>query len=91
MTQTELIKRLARRTDLNMKEINLFLKELGLEAQKALLAGDEICLPGIGKLSARLRKERIGRNPATGDKMLITARRVAVFNPIKNLKDAINP
>ncbi|WP_424192017.1 HU family DNA-binding protein [Ampullimonas aquatilis] len=91
MTQTELISRLVTRTDLNRKQVDQLLKELGLTIQKALLEGDDVTLPGLGKLTAKARPARVGRNPITGKTMPITARNAAVFKPIKALKDAINP
>lgn len=91
MTQTEQISRLVTRTDLNRKQVDQLLKELGFAIQIALVEGDDVTLPGLGKLTAKARPGRVGRNPVTGETIAIAARNAAVFKPIKALKDAINP
>ncbi|WP_424191880.1 HU family DNA-binding protein [Ampullimonas aquatilis] len=91
MTQTELIIKLIQSTDLSKKQIDHLLKVLGVTIQHALLNDDEVTLPGVGKLGAKRRGARVGRNPATGQQMTIAARKAAVFTPIKALKAAINP
>jgi len=48
-------------------------------------------LPGIGRLVRQERKARIGRNPATGEKIKIAAKKVVKFRVAKTVKDAIVP
>jgi len=48
-------------------------------------------VPGIGRLVRQDRKARIGRNPATGEKIKIAAKKVVKFRVAKALKDAIVP
>jgi DNA-binding protein HU-beta len=65
------------------------LDALGRVVQEALANGEEVTLPGIGKLSVKTRAARTGRNPATGDSIEIPAKRVPHFSAAKALKDAV--
>ncbi len=56
----------------------------------ALAKGDEVTLPGIGKLSVKQRAARTGRNPKTGEELKIKAKKVPHFSAAKALKDAVN-
>lgn len=46
-------------------------------------------LNGFGTFEVKKRAERTGRNPQTGEEILITARKAPVFKPSKNLKEAV--
>ena len=56
----------------------------------ALENGDEITLPGIGKLKISERPARTGRNPQTGQSIQIAAKKVVKYVPAKALTDAVN-
>lgn len=55
----------------------------------ALSGGDQVALVGFGTFSVKERAERQGRNPQTGETMLIAASRSASFKPGKSLREAI--
>lgn len=62
-----------------------------LEIIKASLeAGDDVLVSGFGKFSVKDKKERKGRNPATGDDMMLRPRRVVTFKSSGLLKGKIN-
>lgn len=61
--------------------------EQGLELIKqALSTGDEVLVSGFGKWSVREKAERRGRNPQTGDPLLLPPRKVVTFRPSRVLK-----
>ena len=65
--------------------------EILLELIKAKLAGGEdVLISGFGKFSVRKKRERRGRNPATGEDMMLDARRVVTFKCSGQLRDRIN-
>ena len=45
---------------------------------------------GFGKFSVRAKKERKGRNPATGEDLILEPRRVVRFKESNNLREKIN-
>jgi integration host factor subunit alpha len=49
-----------------------------------------IKISGFGKFRVRSKKARMGRNPQTGDAMVISARKVLTFTPSRILRDGIN-
>ena len=56
----------------------------------ALSTGEKIKVSGFGNFVVRQKNERIGRNPQTGDQIMITARRVLTFKPSQVLKNLLN-
>lgn len=66
------------------------LDQLGQIVADQLENGNEITLPGIGKLKITERPARTGRNPSTGAEIQIAAKKVVKFVPAKALSDAIN-
>ena len=51
--------------------------------------GEKVTLVGFGSFEARARKEREGRNPKTGEKMVIPATKVPAFSAGKMFKDKV--
>lgn len=64
--------------------------EMSLELIKgALASSQEVLISGFGKWSARAKAERRGRNPQTGDPLMLPARKVVTFRPSRVLKAKI--
>ena len=62
-----------------------------LEIMKSTLAsGEDIMLSGFGKFCVNEKAPRKGRNPATGQEMMLDRRRVVVFKCAGKLRDQIN-
>ena len=62
-----------------------------LELIKSTLAsGDDVLISGFGKFCIKEKRERRGRNPATGEDMMLRPRRVVVFRCSGKLTDRIN-
>jgi len=55
----------------------------------ALVAGDEVNLPGFGKFKVQAKPARTGRNPSTGAAIQIAASKKVSFSAAKALKDAV--
>jgi len=89
MTKTQIVAKLAEDTDITKKQANQILTTLVELAYKEAKKG--FTIPGLGKLVVVQRKAREGRNPATGEKIKIPAKRVLKFRVAKAAKDAITP
>jgi DNA-binding protein HU-beta len=89
MTKSQIVDHLAKKTGTTKKVSSQFLEELSKLAYKE--AKKSFTFPGIGKLVVVNRKERMGRNPATGEQILIPARKALKFRVAKHAKDAILP
>jgi len=67
------------------------LVEILLEVIKRTLENHEdVLISGFGKFSVKNKKERKGRNPATGEDMMIAPRKVVTFKCSRKLRDKIN-
>jgi integration host factor subunit alpha len=55
-----------------------------------LVSGDEVLVSGFGKFSVRDKTPRKGRNPATGEDLMLDARKVVTFKCSGKLKDRMN-
>jgi integration host factor subunit alpha len=55
-----------------------------------LVSGENVLISGFGKFCVREKRERRGRNPATGEDMMLEARRVVTFKCSGQLRDKIN-
>ena len=60
------------------------------EILNSLITGDDVKISSFGTFVVRQKKERIGRNPKTGEEVPITARSVVTFRASNVLKSKVN-
>lgn len=89
MTKSQIVDHLSKKTATTKKVANQFIDELVSLAHKE--AKKSFTIPGLGKLVVVDRKKRMGRNPATGETMVIPAKKVLKFRIAKAAKDSIMP
>jgi integration host factor subunit alpha len=58
--------------------------------KSALESGEDVLVSGFGKFCVKDKRERRGRNPATGEDKILRARRVVTFRCSGKLRDKIN-
>jgi integration host factor subunit alpha len=56
-----------------------------------LESGEDVLISGFGKFCVKEKRKRRGRNPATGEDMMLAPRRVVIFRCSGKLRDRINP
>ena len=91
MTQTQLVRSMAEKCEVNNKVAKGMLEHLANTAIAEVKKNGMFVLPGIGRLVRVERKARMGRNPATGEAIKIAAKKVVKFRVAKSAKDAIVP
>ncbi len=91
MTQTAIVRELAETTGVSNKVAKQFLESMASIAVRETKKNGMFIVPGIGRLVRQERAKRIGRNPATGEKITIPAKKVVKFRVAKAVKDAIVP
>jgi DNA-binding protein HU-beta len=89
MTQTQLVRHLATRCEMNNKVAQHFLDELAKSALQETKKNGLFVVPGLGRLVKSNRKARMGRNPATGQPIQISAKTVVKFRVAKVVKESI--
>ncbi len=90
MNKTELIAAMADKADLSKKDTEAALKAFVEVVTEELKKGEKIQLVGFGTFEVSERAERIGRNPQSGEEMVIPASKAPKFKAGKSLKDFIN-
>jgi DNA-binding protein HU-beta len=88
MNKKQFIERMVEHTDSPKGEATKHL-EAFTTITEALKAGEEVRLPGFGKFYVREQKAREGKNPQTGERMQIEARKVPAFKAGKSLKESV--
>ena len=90
ITKASLINSVCSTTDFVKQESSSVVESL-LEIIKSTLAsGEDVLVSGFGKFCVKDKKERKGRNPQTGDDMMMDARRVVTFKCSNIMRDKIN-
>jgi len=89
MTKSDIVNHLAKKLSTTKKLSTQFVDEFVSLAAKE--AKKDFVIPGLGKLHVANRKKRKGRNPATGEEILIPAKKVVKFRVSKTLSDAVHP
>jgi len=86
LTKADMAKSLFNELGLNKREALELVDSFFEELEACLVVGEQIRLGGFGNFNLRDKKERPGRNPKTGEKVPIPARRVVTFRAGQKLK-----
>lgn len=88
MTKQDLVNKVAE-SGITKKQAGAAVDAVVAAIKGALAAGDKVNLVGFGSFSIRERAAREGRNPRTGKKLEIVAKKVPVFKAGKELKESV--
>src|SRR5579863_9579915 len=91
MTKADLVEKVTRLGDLTRRDGEIIVETIFESVIRALQSGDKIEIRGFGSFRIRQRNPRIGRNPKTGERVEVPAKRVPYFKPSKELRDLVNP
>ncbi len=91
MTKTQTVKAMSEKLGLEPKQIQAFFDSLLELATEQTRETGEFTIPGLGKLVKAERKERMGRNPQTGEEIKIAAKTTVKFRIAKGATDAVAP
>ncbi len=89
MTKADLVDVVADEGELSKRQAGQIVDLILDEIKAALKKGDRVALTPFGSFVVRARKAREGRNPKTGERIKIAARKVPAFVAGKSLKDAV--
>lgn len=90
MTKADLVDSVASEADISKRAASHIVELILGEITGALRKGERVALTPFGSFVVRARKAREGRNPLSGEKMKIPARKVPAFVAGRSLKDAVN-
>ena len=91
MNKTDLVSRMAEKTEMKKKDAEKLLNAFIETVQEELVSGEKVQLVGFGTFETRERAARKGRNPRNPEQEIdIPASKAPVFKAGKSLKEAIN-
>lgn len=89
VTTKELVVLVAKKANLPKRAAKDAVKVFMNGIRDSLKRGEKVVLTGFGTFSLRSRKAKKGRNPKTGETIMIAARKAPGFTPGKSLKRAV--
>jgi integration host factor subunit alpha len=90
MTKADIVEKVYQKIGFSKKEASELVEMVFGELKGSLCGGEKVKISGFGNFIVREKKERVGRNPQTGEQIQISARRVLTFRPSQVLKAMLN-
>ncbi len=90
LTKADIIEKLYRAEKFKRTEVANYVETLLEIIKEKLEAGEDILISGFGKFCIKDKGSRRGRNPHTGEPIILEPRRIVTFRPSGKLRDKIN-
>lgn len=90
LTKANLVKSICDSADLTKRESISAVDSFFEVIKRSLESGEDVMISGFGRFCVKDKKERKGRNPRTGDDMMMEARRIVTFKCSNVMRDKIN-
>jgi integration host factor subunit beta len=90
MTKSEMIEKIAMENpNLTKKDVEFIVNGVFDIIKGTLASGDKVEIRGFGSFKVRQKNAKIGRNPKTGEKVEVPAKKVPYFKPGKEIKETL--
>ncbi|MFC1881366.1 integration host factor subunit alpha [Thermodesulfobacteriota bacterium] len=89
-TKLDIVESIAKQNGLPKNKSSEIVEALLEIIKKSLESGEDVLISGFGKFCVKMKKQRRGRNPATGEDMMLRPRKIVTFKSSKKLKDKVN-
>lgn len=90
ITKNKLIEAVCEKTELPKKTSTSAVESLLEIVKRTLVSGEDVLISGFGKFVVKDKKKRKGRNPQTGNDLILDARRIVSFKCSNKLRDKMN-
>ncbi len=90
LTKVHLIEAIAEQNGFTRKQSTETVEILLEIIKSSLSSGDDVLISGFGKFCVKEKRERKGRNPATGEDLILAPRRIVTFRCSGKLKEKVN-
>ncbi|GBC59906.1 integration host factor subunit alpha [Desulfonema ishimotonii] len=90
LTKARIIDEIQSQLNFSKKETTDIVENLLEIMKRTMETGDDVLISGFGKFCVKDKKKRRGRNPATGDDMMLSPRRVVTFKCSGKLREKVN-
>ena len=90
LTKADIIESVRQQLGFPQKKSSEVVEQLIETIKSTLASGEDVLVSGFGKFCVNDKKERRGRNPATGDSMMLRSRKVVTFKVSGKLRRRVN-
>jgi integration host factor subunit alpha len=90
LTKAQIIEEVMQRNGFTKKKSTETVEVLLELIKRSLESGEDVLISGFGKFCVKEKKERMGRNPATGEAMMLKPRKVVTFSCSGKLRERVN-
>jgi integration host factor subunit alpha len=90
LTKSHLINAIAEQNGFTQKKSSETVETILEIIKSSLESGEDVLVSGFGKFCVKEKRERKGRNPATGEDMILRPRRVVTFRCSRKLRERVN-
>ena len=90
LTKIQIVKSIRSQTGFTEKQSFEIVETMLELMKKSLENGEDVLISGFGKFCVKSKNERKGRNPETGDDLMLRSRKVVTFKSSGKLRDKVN-
>lgn len=90
MTKADIVAAVKAKMGLSQQLTAQIVDDLFEILKETLSTGENVKISGFGNFEVREKNARPGRNPRTGEDIMISARKVLTFKPSQKLRDSVN-
>ena len=90
ITKADIINSIYNNLDLQKQESTIIVESLLEIMKRTLESGEDVLISGFGKFCVKDKTKRKGRNPQTGNSLMLDARRVVTFRCSRTLRENLN-
>ena len=90
LTKAHIVEAIAEQTGYPKNQSSEMIETLLEVIKRTLESGEDVLVSGFGKFCVKEKHERRGRNPATGEDLMLEPRKVVTFRCSRQLRDKIN-
>jgi len=90
LTKADIVEAIAKQNGYTINRSFDLIETLLEIIKNTLESGEDVLISGFGKFCVNEKKARKGRNPATGETMMLAPRKVITFRCSRQLRDKIN-
>ena len=90
LTKAQIIEAISIKNGLSKKQSTETVETLLGVMKSTLASGEDVLISGFGKFCVKQKKERKGRNPATGEDLMLAPRKVVTFKCSGKLRERLS-
>lgn len=90
MTKADIVESISTSSQMPRKKAVKLVEDVFSILKSTLVDGGKIKISGFGNFEVKYKKPRIGRNPQTGESLVISSRKIVTFKPSNMLRELVN-